>query len=32
MGNVLIVLILSLYMVADRDAILSFFFRIVRRR
>jgi predicted PurR-regulated permease PerM len=29
MGNVLIVLILSLYMVADRDAILSFFFRIV---
>jgi len=29
MGNVLIVLILSLYMVSDRDAILSFFFRIV---
>jgi len=29
MGNVLIVLILSLYMVAHRDAILSFFFRIV---
>jgi len=29
MDNVLIVLILSLYMVADRDAILSFFFRIV---
>jgi predicted PurR-regulated permease PerM len=29
MGNVLIVLILSLYMVADRDAILSFFFRVV---
>jgi len=28
-GNLLIVLILSLYMVADRDAILSFFFRIV---
>ena len=29
MGNLLIVLILSLYMVVDRDAILSFFFRIV---
>ena len=28
-GNLLIVLILSLYMVIDRDAILSFFFRIV---
>jgi predicted PurR-regulated permease PerM len=28
-GNLLIILILSLYMVADRDAILSFFFRIV---
>jgi predicted PurR-regulated permease PerM len=28
-GNLLIVLILSLYMVTDRDAILSFFFRIV---
>src|SRR3954453_4462802 len=28
-GNLLIVLILSLYMVVDRDAILSFFFRIV---
>ena len=29
LGNLLIVLILSLYMVVDRDAILSFFFRIV---
>ena len=29
MGNLLLVLILSLYMVADRDQILSFFFRIV---
>src|SRR4051794_12742307 len=29
MGNLLIVVILSLYMVVDRDAILSFFFRIV---
>lgn len=29
LGNLLIILILSLYMVADRDAILSFFFRIV---
>ena len=28
-GNLLIVLILSLYMVVDRDAVLSFFFRIV---
>ena len=28
-ANLLIVLILSLYMVVDRDAILSFFFRIV---
>jgi len=28
-GNLLIVLILSLYMVVDRDDILSFFFRIV---
>jgi predicted PurR-regulated permease PerM len=28
-GNLLLVLILSLYMVVDRDAILSFFFRIV---
>jgi predicted PurR-regulated permease PerM len=28
-GNLLIVLILSLYMVVDRDAILSFFFRVV---
>src|SRR5207247_9653176 len=31
LGNLLIVLILSLYMVVDRDAILSFFFRIVPR-
>jgi len=29
LGNVLIVLILSLYMVVDRDAILSFLFRVV---
>ena len=29
LGNLLIVLILSLYMVVDRDAILSFFFRVV---
>ncbi len=29
MGNLLIVLILSLYMVIDRDAILSFLFRVV---
>src|SRR4051794_20912831 len=29
LGNLLLVLILSLYMVVDRDAILSFFFRIV---
>ena len=29
LSNLLIVLILSLYMVIDRDAILSFFFRIV---
>jgi predicted PurR-regulated permease PerM len=29
MGNLLIVLILSLYMVVDRDAILSFLFRVV---
>ncbi len=29
MGNVLIVLILSLYMIVDRDAILSFLFRLV---
>jgi predicted PurR-regulated permease PerM len=29
LSNLLIVLILSLYMVVDRDAILSFFFRIV---
>ena len=29
LANLLIVLILSLYMVVDRDAILSFFFRIV---
>jgi predicted PurR-regulated permease PerM len=29
LGNLLIVVILSLYMVIDRDAILSFFFRIV---
>ena len=29
LGNLLIVLIMSLYMVVDRDAILSFFFRIV---
>ena len=29
LGNLLIVLILSLYMVVDRDAILSFFFRIL---
>jgi len=29
LGNVLIVLILSLYMVVDRDAILSFFFRVI---
>jgi predicted PurR-regulated permease PerM len=29
LGSLLLVLILSLYMVADRDAILSFFFRIV---
>jgi predicted PurR-regulated permease PerM len=29
LGNLLIVLILSLYMVVDRDQILSFFFRIV---
>ncbi len=28
-GNLLIVLILSLYMAIDRDAILSFFFRVV---
>ena len=31
MGTVLLVLILSLYMVVDRDQILSFFFRIVPR-
>jgi predicted PurR-regulated permease PerM len=29
LGNLLIVLILSLYMVVDRDAILSFLFRVV---
>lgn len=29
MGNLLIVLILSLYMVVDRDAIVSFLFRVV---
>jgi predicted PurR-regulated permease PerM len=29
LGNLLIVLILSLYMVVDRDQILSFFFRVV---
>jgi predicted PurR-regulated permease PerM len=29
LGNLLLVLILSLYMVVDRDAILSFFFRVV---
>ena len=29
LGNLLIVLILSLYMVVDRDAILSFFFRVI---
>ncbi|HET9615313.1 MAG TPA: AI-2E family transporter [Candidatus Limnocylindrales bacterium] len=29
LGNLLLVLILSLYMVVDRDPILSFFFRIV---
>jgi predicted PurR-regulated permease PerM len=29
MGNLLIVIILSLYMVIDRDAILSFLFRVV---
>ena len=29
LGNVLIVLILSLYMVVDRDSILSFLFRVV---